>query len=103
MYFISLILMAFALLDEFIQVVGSGSGGIIFFGVVTILICCGGCLICHRILYELVMAFLQLPKLIAAMERLANTVDKSNNDGPGVPVMVSNTPYQKSVNHEHTV
>ena len=62
MYFISLILMAFMLIVEFINVVDTGSGGIIFFGVITILICCGGCLIFHRILYELIMAFLQLPK-----------------------------------------
>merc|ERR1712176_1045495 len=89
MYFLSLIMMAFILMVNFISFIDSGSAGIIFFGVVLILICCGACLIFHRILYELVMAFLQLPKLIAAMERLANTVDKTSNNGPDAPIMVS--------------
>merc|ERR1712228_1007531 len=99
MYFLPLILMAFMLIVEFINVVDTGSGGLIFFGVITILFCCGRCLIFHRILYELIMAFLQLPKLIAAMERLADTVDKTdklNNNGPADPIMVSTKGYQQT-------
>ena len=96
--------MALVLIVNFVSFVDTGSAAVIFFGVVLILLCCGACLIFHRILYELVMAFLQLPKLIAAMERLADTVQKTNsftNNNPNrasAPVMT--TGYQTNQQHQ---
>lgn len=105
MYFLSLIIMALVLITNFVSFVDTGSAAVVFFGVVLILLCCGACLIFHRILYELIMAFLQLPKLIAAMERLADTVQKTNSlngndnpNGPSVPVMT--TGYQTNEQHQ---
>mmetsp|Transcript_59722 Transcript_59722/g.94998 ORF Transcript_59722/g.94998 Transcript_59722/m.94998 type:complete len:158 (-) Transcript_59722:20-493(-) len=110
MYFLTLVLTAIVLIVDFIGIVDSGSGGIIFFGIVLILICCGACLIFHRILYEVIMALLQLPKLISAMERLAQTVQQTNNlddaqrktthDGPSIPVMTSTSAYQNEHHKE---
>eukprot|EP01084_Bolivina_argentea_P235182 395815_1 len=101
MYFLSLLLMALMLIVNFIGFIDSGSTGIIFFGVVLILVCCGACLIFHRIMYELIMVFLQIPKLVNAMERLADIVQKTNgrttgtHDGskPSAPIMT--TSYQQ--------
>mmetsp|Transcript_68535 Transcript_68535/g.61574 ORF Transcript_68535/g.61574 Transcript_68535/m.61574 type:complete len:152 (-) Transcript_68535:32-487(-) len=103
MYFFSLIIMALVLIVNFVRFVDTGSAAVIFFGIVLILLCCGACVIFHRIIYELAMAFLQLPKLIAAMERLADTVQKtnsfnSNNNRPAQPIMT--TGYQTNDQHQ---
>merc|ERR1719295_966280 len=98
MYFVSLLTISLTLIVLFIAFVDTGEGAIIFFGVVLILICCGGCLIFHRILFELVMAFLQLPKLIAAMERLANIVQHTNEARRGTRTSKASTGgYQTTI------
>eukprot|EP01083_Nonionella_stella_P015713 43960_1 len=96
MYFLSLIIVALYLIVTFIYFVDSEETGIIFFGVVLILVSCGACLVFNRIIFELIMAFLQLPNLIYAMERLADTVQesKSLSNKPGEPQMT--TGYQKT-------
>ena len=107
MYFLSLVTMVLVLIVYFVSFVDTGNGAIIFFGVVLILICCGACLIFHRIMFELFMAFLQLPKLIAAMERLADTVSRANSmnetgsNGKAPPVITTGiTGYQTNPDHQ---
>ena len=84
MYFLALITMFVLLILSFIEVTLEDNGFVIFFGIISVLLLCVGCVLLHRILYEICMSFLQIPKLINIMSRIEQALDVSNNNNSNI-------------------
>lgn len=70
MYYLALVIISILLLIFFIELIISDNAGIIIFGIIAVLLMCCGCVVCHRVIFELLMVCLQIPKLVLSVERL---------------------------------
>ena len=80
MYFLALVTMFVFLILSFIEVTFQENGFVVFFGIITVLLLCVGCVLLHRILYEICMSFLQIPKLLTIMSRVEQALANNNNN-----------------------
>mmetsp|Transcript_70006 Transcript_70006/g.85910 ORF Transcript_70006/g.85910 Transcript_70006/m.85910 type:complete len:186 (-) Transcript_70006:564-1121(-) len=102
MFYLSLAIIMLILLYDFSFLVTSGYGGwVIFVGVLIIILLCFGSVVINRIFHEIIMAFLQIPRLLKATKdvtlALNNYADTFDDDG----FQEINNPKKKQSNDEY--
>eukprot|EP00483_Globobulimina_turgida_P000991 UN00993 len=74
MFYLSLITVFFGCILALIYVGYNGNGAYIFFAVISILLFCVGSVLYARIFFEALMACLQIPRLIFAVDKLESAM-----------------------------
>jgi len=81
-FFLALFTMFITLILHLIAVSTYTQAWLVFLGVVITLLCCVGGVVFHRIIYEILMSILEIPKIVVTLNRMEQTLAKHEGNRP---------------------